>query len=269
MKILALATCYNRKEKTIGALQRLIDGNKSVDFYFIIADDNSTDGTKDALSKFNNVQVLDGNGSLFYSGGMRLAITEALKINVNYDYCMLFNDDVYFFDGAIDFFCQKSNQCIWVGPTCDEKGKLSYGGVIKKSLFRPKTEIVMASTSDGLLCDTFNANCVLIPWRIFKQLGNLDFTYSHSLGDFDYGFNATKLGIDIRVSNQFVGICCDNPTQGTWRDKTLSITKRLKLKESPKGLPRKEWFYYLRKNYNLLTAIIYSIIPYLRLIIKK
>lgn len=266
MKILGLATCYNRKEKTLYALQRLVDGNKAIEFHFIIADDNSSDGTKKALEQLDNVQILSGNGSLFYSGGMRLAIGEALKANEEYDYCMLFNDDVAFFDGAIEILSHKSNQCIWVGPTCDEQGKLSYGGVIKKSLIRPKTEIVMASSKDGLKCHTFNANCVLIPWIIFRRIGNMDVAYSHSLGDFDYGFHASKIGVEIRVSDTYVGKCCDNPASGSWRDKTLPRKKRLKLKESPKGLPRREWFHYLRKNYSICTALVWSLIPYVKIL---
>ena len=30
---------------------------------------------------------------------------------------------------------------------------------------------------------------------------------------------------------------------------------RLHRKESPKGLPGKEWFHYLNKNYNFITAV--------------
>lgn len=269
MRILGLATCYNRKEKTLYALQRLVEGNKAVEFHFIVADDNSSDGTKEALAQLENVQILSGTGLLFYSGGMRLAIGEALKRSEEYDYCMLFNDDVAFFDGAIDILSQKNNQCIWVGPTCDDQGRLSYGGVVKKSAIRPKTEIMMADSNDGMKCDTFNANCVLIPWKVFKRMGNMDHTYSHSLGDFDYGFHAGKLGVEIRVSDRFVGQCCDNPASGSWRDKTLPRKRRLQLKESPKGLPRKEWFHYLNKNYNLFTAMVYSLIPYLRIVVRR
>ena len=89
------------------------------------------------------------------------------------------------------------------------------------------------------------------------------------MGDFDYGFSARKKGVRIKVSNEYVGVCPDNPIQATWRNTCLSRKERMRRKESPKGLPGKEWFHYLNKNYNLLTAIIYSLIPYLRIILKK
>lgn len=269
IRILGLMTCYNRKEKTVRALNNLVQGNPEIDFSFIIADDGSTDGTFEELKKIANVIVLRGDGSLFYSGGMRLAIGEAKKVEKQYDYCLLFNDDVDFKKSAIETLCKKDDSVIWVGPTSDEKGILSYGGVIKTSKWRPKTEIIMADSVDGKNCDTFNANCVLIPWEIFKQLDNIDGRFTHSMGDFDYGFSAREKGFIIKVSDEFVGECPDNPVGVSWRNATLSIGERVRRKESPKGLPTKEWFYYLKKNYNILTAVVYSIIPYIRIILRK
>lgn len=268
-KVLGLMTCYNRKEKTVRALNNLLRGNPEIEFTFIVADDGSTDGTFEALKEMPEVRILRGNGSLFYSGGMRLAIEGAKKVKETYDYCLLFNDDVDFAASAVEELCRKDDSCIWVGPTSDERGELSYGGIVKTSKWRPKTEIVMADSIKGRVCDTFNANCVLIPWKIFEKLDNIDTVYTHSMGDFDYGFSAVKKGYEIRVSDNFVGVCPDNPVSVSWRNTELSMKERLKRKESPKGLPGKEWFHYLKKNYNLMTAIIYSLIPYLRILLKK
>lgn len=268
-KVLGLMTCYNRKEKTIRALQHLIQGNLEIKFSFIIADDGSTDGTFQELQKIPDVTVLRGNGSLFYSGGMRLAIGEGKKRKEGYDYCLLFNDDVNFRDSAIEELCRKDSSVIWVGPTSDEEGNLSYGGVIKTSKWRPKTKIVMAESPEGRECDTFNANCVLIPWRIFTALDNMDAVYTHSMGDFDYGFSARRKGYTIKVSDTFVGQCPDNPVSISWRNTDLPMKERIRKKESPKGLPAKEWFHYLKKNYHVLTAVVYSAIPYFRIILKR
>lgn len=269
IKVLGLMTCYNRKEKTVRALNNLIRGNSKVSFSFMVADDGSTDGTFHELQKIPNVTVLRGNGNLFYSGGMRLAIGEAKKIKETYDYCLLFNDDVDFRESAIEELCDKDSSVIWVGPTSDEKGELSYGGVVQTSKWRPKTQIVMADSQDGRECDTFNANCVLIPWEIFTSLDNIDAVYTHSMGDFDYGFSAKRKGYVIKVSDTFVGQCPDNPVSVSWRNTELSRKERIRKKESPKGLPAKEWFHYLKKNYHVFTAIVYSAIPYFRIILKK
>lgn len=267
--ILGLMTCYNRKEKTRNALRNLIQGNPEIEFSFIVADDGSSDGTYDELIKVPQTKVVRGNGSWFYSGGMRAVIEEAKKEQKAYDYCLLFNDDVDFYDSAIEKLCKKDEKVIWIGPTSDENGVLSYGGVLKTSKWRPNPEIIMADNSRGRECDTFNANCVLIPWDIFLKLDNIDQVYTHSMGDFDYGFSAKRKGFVLKVSDEFVGVCPDNPVIVSWRNAELSRKERLRRKESPKGLPTKEWFYYLKKNYNLITAVIYSIIPFLRIILKK
>lgn len=262
-------TCYNRKEKTVRALKNLIQGNQEILFSFVVADDGSSDGTYEELMQFPQTKVVRGDGSWFYSGGMRAVIEEAKKEEKSYDYCLFFNDDVDFYESAIEKLCKKDRDVIWVGPTSDEEGNLSYGGVIKTSKWRPNPEIIMADTSHGRVCDTFNANCVLIPWDIFMKLDNIDTVYTHSMGDFDYGFSARRKGYVLKVSDEFVGVCPDNPVGVSWRNTELSRKERVRRKESPKGLPTKEWFHYLKKNYNPVTAVIYSLIPFVRIILKK
>lgn len=268
-RVLGLMTCFNRKNETIRAIKDLITGNPDVTFHFLIVDDNSSDGTKDALLKIPEVTVFSGNGSLFYSGGMHLIMEEALRMPKIFDYCLLFNDDVHFYPHVIEEMIKQNNNGILVGATCNNEGQLSYGGVIKTSKLRPSFKIINWTSSRANNCDTFNANCVLIPWEIFLNLGSIDPIYTHSLGDFDYGFSAIKKGYSISVFDKYVGICCDNPIKNSWRDISLNSLVRFKKKESPKGLPRKEWFYYLKKNYSLFTAIVYSVIPYIKILIGK
>lgn len=267
IRILGLVTCFNRKEKTKNTLLKLVHGNENVNFNFIVVDDKSNDGTFEMLQSISNVQIINGNGNLFYSGGMRKAINIALRTSEHYDYCMLFNDDVDFYSKAIENLVKQCNKTIIVGPTCEKDGHtISYGGVIKTSKWRPSFKIVMSTSKKILNCDTFNANCVLIPWNIFVKMGNMDEKYTHSLGDFDYGLSARKKGFKITVLDQFVGMCENNRIAGSWADTSLTRLNRLKKKECPKGLPRNEWFYYLKKNYSYATAMIYSIIPYIRIL---
>ena len=270
-RVLGLVTCFNRKEKTVKALNNLIQGNPNLQFTFIVVDDGSTDGTKEAVEQIPGVQVISGVGNLFYSGGMRVAIDAAKRLQESYDYCLLFNDDVEFWEEALEKLCERETSTIWIGPTCENDGSLSYGGVIKTSKWRPKTEIIMADSPEGRVCDTFNANCVLIPWEIFMELENIDDAYTHSIGDFDYGFAAKKKGYCIKVSNEYVGVCPDNPvnSNSNWRNVELPRKRRIQLKESKKGLPFAEYFHYLNKNYNFLTAVLYSAMPYIRILLKK
>lgn len=267
-RVLVLFTCYNRCEKTQNAIKKLEEGNEHIIYGFIAVDGGSTDGTLGILKLKPEIDIVSPDETVFYSGGMRYAINKAqnrLK-SEPWEYVLLINDDVDFFEGSIEKLIafSNANNCIAVGPTCDTNGKLSYGGVRLLSRFSPKFQIMM----DGE-CDTFNANCVLIPKHIFEKLDNIDSIYRHSLGDFDYGLSAGRKGYSIQVFNDFVGVCNDNPSDGTWRDRSLPICKRIKLKESVKGVPTAEWFHYLHKNYNIFTAIIYTMSGYIRIFLKK
>ena len=269
-RVLGIFTCYNRKEKTIKCVENLIQGNPNILFYFLVVDDGSTDGTNKALSLYENVCIILGTGQCYYSGGMRLGI-QAAKIKCDkYDWILLFNDDVDFFPFALERLIAYSNEKneIIVGATCNEHGELTYGGVLKTSRFRPAFRIIMSQES-RLYCDTFNANCVLIPKETFMSLPNIDSHYTHSLGDFDYGLEAKKRGIFIVVSDFFVGQCTQNSLEGTWKDTCLCRKERVKRKESPKGLPCREWFYFVKKNFGICSACISSAIPYIKILIGR
>lgn len=269
-RVLALATCFNRKEKTIRAVEVLTEGNPKISLDFIIVDDDSSDGTAEELKKHENVTVLHGNGSLYYTGGMRMAIDAAKRRDGQYDYCLLFNDDVQFYDHCIEYLVLKGQDAVWVGPTCDENGKLVYSGIVRRSRFKPKYKHLLADTAEGTECDTLNGNCVLIPWHIFMDVDNMPEIYRQSFGDYDYGFSITRKGYKIKVPDQFIGMCKDDTKkENSWQDPTLSIKERMKLKESVKGLPFREYFYYLNNNFNFGTAVVYSLTPYFRILMKK
>lgn len=269
VNVLAIATCFNRCQITKKSIESLICNNPKINFTFVIVDDNSSDGTKEMLSQYQCVNIIEGNGELFYSGGMRKGIEAAKRHKEIFDYCMLFNDDVSFFDYAIErmiavFPFQEAD--IIIGATCDRNGKVTYAGVSKDSWFVPRCRLIFSDKEELMPCETFNANCVLIKYPVFMKLDNIDPVYTHNMGDFDYGFQAHRQGYKLYVSNFFVGICEKTTTEGSWRDRTLSRKERLKIKNINKGTPNKAWFHYLKKNYNLMTAVVYSITPYVRIL---
>ena len=202
-KILALATCFNRKERTVSSVKDLTEGNPELEFEFLIVDDGSTDGTREALEQFPNVTVLEGSGNLYYSGGMRLAISEAKQRTGNgYDYCLLFNDDVEFFPHGIEYLVNLRNDVVWVGPTRNAKTSHIYSGVSRKSKFVPKYVHLMGEDDTGVPCETLNGNCILLPWHIFMEVPNIPKIYHHALGDYAYGFGITDKGYQILVPPQ-------------------------------------------------------------------
>lgn len=270
-KITVIFTCFNRKNKTIQAMKSLVERNKSVDFKFIIVDDNSSDGTVDAIRCLGyDTEIIIGTGNLFWCGGMRVGIDKYHEIDDGTD-CLLVNDDVDFFDGAIDKIVALLNgakDTVVVGATCDINGEFTYG--LRKH--RDRKSIWLNPVLPNLRKtngDTMNANCVLIPYDVMKCIGNMDTVYSHSLGDYDLGFKIRRIGFNLISSGEYVGHCEDNGFDNTWRNPNFSRIERLKKKESPKGSPFGEWWHFLMKNYNLYIAIKYSAIPYIKILLGK
>lgn len=264
-------TCFNRREKTVSAMKSLVDLNPSIKFHFIVVDDNSSDGTVEAIKKLNyDTHLIPGTGQLFWCGGMRVGIDYYLNNSGNMD-CLLVNDDVIFAPNAIEKMVSLQNgrrDIVIVGATCDKYGNFTYG--LRKH--RDNKSIWLnpvLPNREEIAGDTMNANCVLIPKDVLVRVGNMDLKYSHSLGDYDLGFKLVREGFTLISSSEYIGICEENGFENSWRDPKVPRIQRLKKKESPKGNPHGEWYYFLRKNYGMWIAIKYSITPYIRIMLGK
>lgn len=265
-------TCFNRKEKTKSFIESVQDEN--LDIRFVVTDDGSTDGTRELLQKIKedgeDIDIVHGDGNLYWCGGMRKATEYVLSNGIKSDYIVFANDDVEVFDKALyemTVQSEKHDGSVVVGVTCNQDGDLTYGGIRYKK--HSIDYIQVDVTSEDLSCDSFNCNLVLIPYHIFEQVGNFDEHFTHSMGDFDYGLRIKEAGYKIESTRRYVGICERNPMASTWVDKKLSRKERLRLKETPKGLPKKEWFYFLKRHFGSLTAIMKSITPYIRILLGK
>lgn len=273
MNIQIIFTCYNRKEKTLRCMESLVQGNSTHTLSFIVADDGSSDGTADAIARTGyNVTILHGDGSMFWAGGMRLGIGYYLTFPGDADYVMLINDDVVFDAGILDALIARSvanDNAVVVGATRDKHGNFTYGGMRltnkgKHGWYKP-----VLPSEDVVECDMFNCNCVLILASKIRMAGNFDTVYRHALADFDYGMRLKRLGYRLVSSAGYVGECSKNTTVGTWRDSSFPRMKRIRLKETVKGSPFKEWFHFIHKNFGIWKALRYSITPYLRILIGK
>lgn len=273
LNIVVVFTCFNRKEKTRNCILSLERGNRQSHFEFVVVDDGSTDGTQALLhemSKEHAIHLVCGTGELFYSGGMRLGMKYVLdELGKDYDYLLMVNDDVDFYPDSIEELIRQSksqNGSVIVGTMCSKEGTLTYSAIkYKKGIKYEKMGINDWKEN----ADTFNANCVLIPYPLFLATGPIDGYYRHSLGDFDYGLALTRNGARIHTSQKYCGVCNPNDTKGTWRDTSLTRRDRIKRKESVKGAPTKQWFYFLKKNFSLMVAVKGCITPYIRILLGK
>lgn len=259
--IAVIMTVHNRKEKTISCLSYLFQ-NKSTDFLIdiYITDDGCTDGTKEAVSeRYPDVTIIQGDGSLFWNRGMRLAWAYASKEDP--DYYLWLNDDTELMPDALSRLLNSSlrmeDKSIIVGSTyiSSKDKKLSYGGRLKKH----NNPVVEPDNTECVQCDTFNGNVVLIPRSVFEKLGYNDNYYHHSFGDFDYGIVAGLKGVRSYIAPGYYGYCGRNNPIPQFRRKCYSVIKRYKLLYSPLGYNPFEDFHLNRKYQPLLLCVWYFI----------
>ena len=102
--IAVLLTCYNRKDKTRKCLEQLFlaqhcfneKHEQQVYISLFITDDKCTDGTFDAVAdicKNHELTVIEGDGNLYWAGGMRTAWAKALLEKDRWSFYLLLNDD--------------------------------------------------------------------------------------------------------------------------------------------------------------------------------
>jgi GT2 family glycosyltransferase len=111
---------------------------------------------------------------------------------------------------------------------------------------------------------------VLIPRNLFEKLGNLDPFFYHALGDFDYGLRARKIGFDIKVTPEFVGICESHESTPNWRSNSLNLKNRLKNLYTPlSGCYPPEFFVFDERHNGFLIACLHFFTIHIRSIYPK
>ena len=266
-KIAALLTVHNRRGNTIECLTRLYAqvgmGGVDVDTYLV--DDGCTDGTAEAVrSQFPQVNIIQGDGNLFWNRGMWTAWNEAAQ--GDYDYYLWLNDDTYLHSEALTCLLaaarETNSESIIVGVTTNkEKTVFTYGGRIKGKIPVPAGKLVDV--------DYFNGNIVLIPRNVYERVGNLDWYFTHSKGDFDYGMRARKKGIRIYQVGQVIGICEAHQTIDKWCNPDVPFIQRWKAMWRPNGMPPHETFHLEKRHFGIMPATFHYCTILLRCLIPQ
>ncbi len=253
--IAVLLTCHNRKETTKTCLKRLFEIRADIDVFCV--DDCSTDGTAQMITReFPQVILIEGDGNLFWSRGMRLAWVTAWK-KKEYDFYFWLNDDLELYANAFDELLECSHM---------EKDKAVITGLVEekashKAIYGGSDAAKRVIVANGKLNEvTFlNGNFVIVPRYVFDKIGFFDKHFHHDLGDVDYGFTAKEYGIHVYTSRCYIG-----STDVALRSKhmrirmdNVSIVKRFERLYSPLGSNPFITFYFKRKHQGFLSAFIY------------
>ncbi len=265
-QIAVLLTCFNRKDKTISALNHLQSAlykcpQLSISIY--LTDDGSTDGTGEAVKeKFPEVKVLQGTGDLFWAGGMLNSWEEALK--KPYDAFLLLNDDTNVKEDLFNHILQTHQYSlkdlgapgIYIGSTKDEKsGSLTYGGAVFTNRFMFKFHF-LPPNGQIQSCELGNANIMLVTSEVVSKIGILANGYRHGVADYDYTLRALKEKIPLLVLPEYAGTCAHDHDNiyDTFPDR--SFKERFKLLNSPLGLDFSSNFLLMRKHFPIRVPFV-------------
>ncbi len=252
-----LITCHNRKDTTLSCLSRLFSIRKDIDVYCV--DDNSTDGTADAIrEEFPQVSLIHGDGNLFWCRGMRKAWIEASR-NKDYDFYFWLNDDLLLNDDCFEEMLKCSelmnHKAIIAGLVQETTTKrVIYGG------FDKAKHLIEAN---GNLNEVYNlnGNFVLVPKSVFERIGVFDPVYHHDLGDVAYGCEAHRQGLHVCTSRKYIG-CTDAALQSKnvrIRLYGTSIIKRFKKLYSPLGSNPFITFHFLSRYEGMFKAVAFFV----------
>lgn len=266
-RIAVLMTVFNRKKQTLLCLDNLFlqELPESYALDVFLTDDGCTDGTPQAIKeKYPTVNIVGGDGILFWNRGMWAAWDEASKRD--YDYYLWLNDDTALYPFAIKELINISNEnnrnAIIVG-LCEDSNrtKFTYGGRVKGKIPPASGKFVKV--------DYFNGNIVLIPSSVYRVLGNLDPYFTHSKGDFDYGMRAMNEGIEMFQTGMPLGICDSHPSLDKWCNPEFSLKERWKAMWMPNGMPPHETFHLEKRHIGVITASFHYVTIIIRCLFPK
>jgi glycosyltransferase involved in cell wall biosynthesis len=264
-KTYILIPVHNRRELTLGGLQRLYQNGDLEHYTVVVVDDGSTDGTEAAIqAKFPTVKLLRGDGHLWWTGaickGMEYAISQKAE------YLIWLNDDCRLspgtLEGLVQFCRQHPNAIVGAqGVKQDIPTMLAFGGKRKTwQGFR------MMSIPQGEIqpCDLLSGNLVCLPRTVIDKIGYPDTHWTpHYGGDALYLVRARNAGFDLWADARYP-VYDTQPTASPlypqhWLTAEGTATQLLTLAFTPQsGLSWRLWWRLNWEAYGLWGLVMFS-----------
>ena len=281
-RVAVLITCHNRRQLTLACLASLEDQRHFDAQDLFLVDDGSCDGTGTAVqAAFPAAQVIEGDGSLYWNGGMRLAWDRATSDGRSFDFYLWLNDDVELQHGVLELLVAEADAAVTrggavivVAATQEPGGSaITYGGHRRVDPSRrPLRMQLVEPCGKPLAVDTISGNVVLVSAAANERLGNLSPAFEHIYGDLDYGLRATAAGVPVLLASRPGGICAANSVRGGSLDPNLSRWRRLRLRWSEeKSVHARDWRRFVKEHAGrgYFVMMMYGVSPYLRILLNQ
>ncbi len=219
LKIEIVTPVYNRRELTLQFLRSLERINRDgLDVHIIVVDDGSTDGTSEAVAKdFPEVEIVKGDGNLWYTGGTNLGIKTALEKNPDYILCV--NNDSIFEENCVKNLVECAEKhprsvvgallLLWNEPhrvfQVSPEWKTSLGGW--HHWYQQTVWTVPQKTWE---VDIIVGNCVLYPVEVIREVGLMNEKKFAQYGDAEYTPRMRRKGWKLLIEPKAKIFCKPN-----------------------------------------------------------
>jgi len=228
-----------------------------VKFDIVITDDGSKDGTAEWITaNFPEVHIRQGDGGLWWSGGINMAIRYALDI-LKSDYTLWWNNDVKaaddFFPNLVSLLDKQKEPSVFGSKVklAQDPGIIwSMGGIFDEKTGY-KTMIGSSEPDDEkykqpVECDWLTGMGTVVHRSVYEKIGMVDeknFPQYH--GDSDFTLRARKAGFKIRVYPELV-IFNDTTQTGLKHDESFRRLYQSLVSIKSNYNIRKDFLFYKR-----------------------
>ncbi|MBP7475942.1 MAG: glycosyltransferase family 2 protein [Pyrinomonadaceae bacterium] len=230
LKLEIITPVHNRVRETLQCLRSLARADTTgLDIHVVIVDDGSTDGTAEAVAaEFPDVEIVQGDGNLWYTAGTNRGLTAALAHDP--DYILAINNDSIFHEkciinmvncaekysrsvvGAVLLNWDTPHQVFQVSP----RWELSKGG------FRHwNRQTVWTLPSRAWEVEIVVGNCVLYPASAIRECGLMDEKRLVHWGDAEYTPRMKKRGWRLLIEPTARVFCKPNDPASGFRSMPL------------------------------------------------
>ena len=253
IRIAALMTVHNRKEKTLRCLESvqrtLLPFTESISLSVFLTDDGCTDGTADAIRGKNfplDIRILQGDGNLFWNGGMINSWKAALQEG-GWNGFLWLNDDIVVLPGFWQDLLDADDYCfgkygkrgIYAGSTMDaDTESFTYGGFVYTNKLTLTDKFILPDGATFQECHAAHGNITYVSSEVVEKQGIFCEKYIHGGTDHDYTYLAHKAGFPVLVLPHYSAACKNDHTKDGGRSYffSLPLKDRLKALNNPRGL---------------------------------